>query len=188
MLGLTWKVLSGGRRGDWRSRLILIAQIAVGLIAALAGLATLTSSPLLLLAFSFGQPLAIVGIVLFVIVAIFAQRTMVLEEFKPGEVIFREGDIGREVYVIKSGAIEVLMRQPDGSEQVIKRLGSGDHFGEMALLRRAPRNATVRATTAAEVFKVSAGNFMALYTSLPGFRDQFNKTMAVRLEELEPPK
>lgn len=189
MLGLTWRVLPGGRRGDWRSRLLTVAQIAIGFVAAVAALGMLSRSPaLLLLGFSVVQGFAIVGMVLFVIVAIFAQRTMVLEEFQAGEVIFREGDVSRHVYVVKSGQIEILMRQADGSEQVIKRLGPGDHFGEMALLRNARRNATVRAATAAEVFKVSPGNFMALYTSLPGFRDQFNQTMAVRLEELEPRK
>jgi len=186
MLGLTWRVLPGGRHGDWRSRLIAAAQIAVALIAAIAGLAMLTRSPMLFIAFSFGQGLMIAGTVLFVVVAIFAQRTMVGEEFAAGETIFREGDVSRHVYVIKSGFVEVLTRQADGAEQVVKRLGPGDHFGEMALLRGVPRNATVRAATAAEVFRMSASNFMALYTSLPDFQAQFNKTMAARLEELGP--
>src|SRR5574341_805141 len=77
------------------------------------------------------QWLILVGVVLYVVVAIFAQRTMVLEEFGPGEVIFSEGDHGRHVYVIRSGTVEVLAKRPDGSQEVIRRLGSGDHFGEM---------------------------------------------------------
>ncbi|MFQ5944961.1 MAG: cyclic nucleotide-binding domain-containing protein, partial [Anaerolineae bacterium] len=131
------------------------------------------------------QGLIILGVVLFVVVAIFAQRTMVLEQFGPDQVIFHEGDEGRHVYVIKSGAVEVLLKRPDGSREVLNRLGPGDHFGEMALLRHAPRNATIRTATAAEVFKMTPSSFVALYTNLPGLRDHFNTVMEARLRELD---
>ncbi|MBF8261946.1 MAG: putative cyclic nucleotide-binding transcriptional regulator, partial [candidate division NC10 bacterium] len=75
------------------------------------------------------------------------------------EVIFRAGDHGRHVYVIKSGTVEVLAERPDGSQEVIRRLGSGDHFGEMALLQKAPRSATIRTVTPVEVFKMNPSNF-----------------------------
>jgi ATP-binding cassette subfamily B protein len=89
------------------------------------------------------------------------------------------------VYVIKSGTVEVLAKRPDGSENVINRLGAGDHFGEMALLRKAPRSATVRTVTPVQVYKMSPSNFMALYTSLPELRRSFNKVMETRLQEFE---
>lgn len=185
MLGLAWKVISGGRRGDWRSRLIATAQACVGFVVLLGIVAMVTLEPLWLLAFTAAQGLIVVSVVLFVVVAIFAQRTMVLEEFAPDEVIFREGEPGRHVYVVKSGLVDVLVRRPDGSEEAIKRLSAGDHFGEIALLRKAPRNATIRTVTATEVFKMSPGNFAALYTNLPGLREHFNKTMDARLREIE---
>lgn len=185
MFGLTWKVLPGLRRGDWRSKLIAISQIAIGFVALLSILGMLTRDPLLLLGFTAAQGLILLGVVLFVVVAIFAQRTMVLEEFGPGEVIFREGDPGRHVYVIKSGTVEVFAKRPDGSQEVINRQGPGDHFGELALLRNAPRTATIRTLTAVQIFKMSPSNFVALYTSLPGFRDHFNQIMESRLDEFE---
>ena len=80
---------------------------------------------------------------------------------------------------------EVLIKRPDGSQEVIRRLGSGEPFGEMALLRNAPRSATVRIVTAAQVFKMSPSNFAALYANLPWFRDSFNTIMESRLRELE---
>jgi len=185
MLRRRWKIVSAIRGGDWPSKFIAIAQIAVGLVA-LAGLVgMLTLHPFLLLGFTFLQGLAVLGVVLFAVAAIFAQRTMVLEEFEPGDVIFREGDRGHDVYVIKSGSVEVLRRRPDGGEEVVKRLAAGDHFGEMALIRKAPRNATVRAVSALEVLKVPPSNFVALYTNLPGFRDHFNKLVESRVRELE---
>jgi len=185
MLGRRWRLMPGLGKGDWRSKLIAISQIAIGLVALLGVLAMLTRDPVLLLGFTAAQGLMLVGVALYIAVAIFAQRTMVLEEFGPGEVIFSEGDKGRHVYVIKSGTVEVLAKRPDGSQEVIRRLGSGDHFGEMALLRKAPRSATVRTVTPVEVFRMNPSNFMALYTSLPGLRDHFQKVMQSRLREFE---
>jgi len=188
MLGRRWRLMPGLGKGDWRSRLIAISQLTIGFVALLGALAMLTRDPVLLLGFTAAQGLILVGVALYVVVAIFAQRTMVLEEFGPGEVIFSEGDQGRHVYVIKSGTVEVLAKRPDGSQEVIRRLGSGDHFGEMALLRKAPRSATVRTVTPVEVFRMSPSNFMALYTSLPELRESFNKVMHSRLQESEPHK
>ncbi len=185
MLRRRWRLLLGLGTGDWRSRLIAVSQVAIGFVAVLTILAMVTRNPLLLLGFTAAQGLIVLGVILFVIVAIFAQRTMVLEEFGPGEVIFSEGDQGRHVYVIKSGSVEVLAKRPDGSQEVLRRLGSGDHFGEMALLRKAPRSATIRTVTPVQVFRMSPSNFMALYTSMPGLRDHFQKVMQSRLQEFE---
>jgi hypothetical protein len=184
MFAQRWKVIRGVRSGDWRSRLIAVSQASIGLVA-LLGLATmLTMNPFLLLAFATAQGLIVVGGVLFTVVAIFAQRTLVLEEFGPGEEIVREGELGRDVYIIKAGMVDVLKKQPDGSQEVIKHLGPGDHFGEMALLRNAKRNATIRAVTPVEVFSMKPASFFALYSHFPGLREQIDKVMQDRLQEL----
>jgi hypothetical protein len=179
-----WKAVPVFTRGDWRSRAVAVAQVATGLVALVGLLGMLTRNPLLLLGFSAVQGLLIVGLVLFIVVAIFAQRTFVLEEYGPGEVIFQEGDTGelaRYVYIVKSGEVEVVGRQADGSPTVINRLTAGDHFGEMALLRHAPRSATIRTLTAVEVFKMSPSNFTALYTALPEFRQHITQIVEERL-------
>ena len=185
MFGGGWKVMPGLRTGDWRSKLITLSQIAIGCVALLSLLGMLTRAPVLLLGFTAAQGLILLGVVLFVVVAIFAQRTMILEEFGLGEVIFQEGDPGRHVYVVKSGTVEVLIKRPDGSQEVIRAIGPGEPFGEMALPRNAPRSATIRTVTAAQVFKMSPSNFAALYTNLPGLRESFNTIMESRLRELE---
>jgi hypothetical protein len=177
--------MAGLTMGDWRSKLIAIAQALVAFAALVGLIAMLTRHPYWLLGFTAVQGLIVVGVVLFVVVAIFAQRSLVEEDFEAGAEIFHEGDPGRDLYVIKSGSVEVLMKAPDGSQRVVKRLEPGDHFGEMALLGNVPRNATIRTVSAVVVLKMPRGSFATLYTSLPGFKDQFNEVMESRLHELD---
>jgi hypothetical protein len=177
-------VMPAFARGDWRTKIIHLAQLCVGGVAIIGYLAFATGAPLLILVFASLMGLLVVGVVLFTVVALFAQRTLVEEEFAAGELIFQQGDVGRDVYVVKTGNVEVVHTRPGGETEVLKVLGPGDHFGEMALLGRSPRNASVRAVSTARVFKMSGSNFAALYTTLPGVRDQFTKVMESRLEEL----
>ena len=183
MLG-RFKVMPAIARGDWRTRVLHLAQICVGIVALLGFFAFTLKWPLLILGFAMVMGLLAVGVVLYAVVALFAQRTLVEEEFGQGDTIFRQGEPGRHVYVIKTGNVEVVHMKPGGQHEVLKVLGPGDHFGEMALLGKAPRNATIRATSPVRVFKMSSGNFAALYTTLPGVREQFTKVMETRLEEL----
>jgi CRP-like cAMP-binding protein len=178
------KVVPAFARGDWRTKVLHMAQLCVGAVALLGFLAFVFKAPLLILAFASMVPLILVGVVLFAVVALFAQRTLVEEEFGAGQVVFTQGDEGRDVYVIKTGNVEIVHTRPGGASEVLKVLGPGDHFGEMALLGKAPRNATVRTVTALRVLKMNSGNFAVLYTSLPGVREQFTKVMESRLEEL----
>lgn len=178
-------LLPGLKRGDWRSRLVGLAQCCVGFVTLLGLLAMTTKGSFLLVSFTLLQGLLLVGIVLFAIVAIFSQRTMVLEQYGAGEIIFREGDEGRHVYVIKSGTVEVLQKGSDRSERVIACLQSGDHFGEIALIQKAPRTATIRTVSAVQVYRMNPNSFVALYTNLPGFRGHFQQVMESRLKDLE---
>lgn len=172
------------RSGNWPSKLIALSQVIAGFVALLGLTSMVTGHPVLVLGFTFAQALTPVGIALFVIVAIAVQRTMIVEEFEPGDVIFVEGDPSREVYVVKSGNVEVLTTRPDGVPEVIATLGPGEYFGEIALLGRAPRNATVRAASPLEVFVMSPNHFVSLYTAMPVLKEHFQKLMQARLEVL----
>ena len=179
-----WKVMPAIAQGDWRTRVLHFAQFCVGVVALIGFFAFVFKSPLLIFGFASLMGLLLIGAVLFIVVALFAQRTMVEEEFGEGSTIFSQGDTGRHVYVIKTGNVEVVHTKPDGTSEVLKVLGPGDHFGEMALLGRAPRNATIRTLSPVHVFKMSSGSFATLYTTLPGVREQFTRVMETRLEEL----
>lgn len=62
--------------------------------------------------------------------------------YREGEQVFVEGDIGRALFVLESGRVELTRRGPDGKEERLYTLQPGDFFGEMALLESLPRSAT----------------------------------------------
>ena len=70
-----------------------------------------------------------------------------------GEVVVRKGETGDDFYIVASGALVAIGSQGTG-EGVIGRLHPGEYFGEVALLERTPRMATVRATTASRLLRL----------------------------------
>lgn len=81
----------------------------------------------------------------------------------PGDVVFREGDAGRDLFVVLSGELEVLKRSKTGGDARVAMLGIHDWFGEMSLLDVLPRSATVRALAAGTLLRVTAADLDALY-------------------------
>jgi putative peptide zinc metalloprotease protein len=72
----------------------------------------------------------------------------------PGETLIEQGEIGDAFYALGSGQVDVVR---DG--ETVTTLGPGEHFGEVALLTDAPRNATVIAHTPARVFRLDREGF-----------------------------
>jgi CRP/FNR family cyclic AMP-dependent transcriptional regulator len=73
-----------------------------------------------------------------------------------GTTVFRQGDPGGSVYVIRSGKVRVL-KDSAGRQRMVTTLGPGDFFGEMAVVTGRPRSATVEVIEDAELLKVPAG-------------------------------
>ena len=69
---------------------------------------------------------------------------LIKKAFRPGEVIFAEGDPGSEAYIVESGAVEVSKRT-DNAELILSVLQPGQVIGEMSLIDSTPRMATARA-------------------------------------------
>ncbi len=82
-----------------------------------------------------------------------------------GEMIVRKGDIGRELYLIEQGEVEVL----DDAGNVVKVLRDGDVFGEVALLRSSPRNANVRARIPTDLYTLDKRDFSRILRDHPQF-------------------
>ncbi len=78
-----------------------------------------------------------------------------------GEAVVEQGDPATHFYVLKSGEVEVSQRQGDGTERTIRTHTAGDTFGEVGILRRTPRTATIRARGDAVVLQLPAEEFVA---------------------------
>lgn len=90
-------------------------------------------------------------------------RKLPLLRLGPGEVVFREGDQGRELYVLLQGEIEVVKQSKSLRETRVALLGPGDWFGEMSILDIMPRSATVRALAPSRLLRLSAQDLDTLY-------------------------
>jgi CRP-like cAMP-binding protein len=66
--------------------------------------------------------------------------------YHAGESVFTEGDIGRALFILESGKVELHQNDSKGPARKIFTLGPGDFFGEMALLEQLPRTASAVAT------------------------------------------
>jgi len=62
-----------------------------------------------------------------------------------GQVLFHEGEVGEEMFIVVRGSIVISKPVKERVEQVLARMGPGDFFGEMSLFDRSPRSATVQA-------------------------------------------
>jgi CRP/FNR family transcriptional regulator, cyclic AMP receptor protein len=104
-------------------------------------------------------------------VARLAERVEVCE----GEVLAREGRIGREFFLILSGSVAVTQ-----NGRRVNTLGPGNFFGELAAMDPGPRNATVTALSDLDVLIIGPREFSAM-SDIPGFRDALFRNLANRL-------
>lgn len=96
-----------------------------------------------------------------------------------GEVILREGRLGRELFVILEGTATVTR-----AGRVVNILQAGDYFGELAAIEAVARSATVEATTDLDVLIVGPREFEAMM-EIPGFRNALLGGMSRRIREAD---
>ena len=101
------------------------------------------------------------------------------EHFEPGEEVFHQGDLGDRIYIIVKGRAEVL-RKEGGGDKVLAQLEAGEYFGEMALLNKTARNATVRCVAPMDVLSLPKREFSLLVGNLPELRRSFESVMERR--------
>ena len=97
-------------------------------------------------------------------------------DVKAGKVLTREGDRGNEFFVILDGAAEVHR----GGRKV-RMLGAGDFFGEIALVSRSPRTATVTTTVPTDLLVITGTSFRALLDHSPRIQLRVLEALADRL-------
>jgi MFS family permease len=98
-----------------------------------------------------------------------------------GQVVFRQGEPADRFYVIETGAADVV-----GDGHLVTTLGPGDGFGEIALLRRVPRTATVRAATDLELQALTCDRFLPVVTGFPPSSQEAGAEVAQMLDRFSP--
>ena len=108
--------------------------------------------------------------------SILAGSVAPVRAFRQGEVIFREGDPATELYVIKSGRVDIST-----GNRLLATLEENGIFGEMALIDKTPRSATVTAATDVELVPVNEKQFLFLVSQTPFFALKVMRVLAGRL-------
>ncbi len=109
--------------------------------------------------------------------------------FTPGDFILRAGDVGRHIYFISRGTVEVIA--PDG-RTVFRTLSDGDFFGEQALLHTKRRTASVRAVGYCDLYVLDKETFSGTLELYPEFAESIRKVSDAWIQptetgEAEPP-
>jgi putative ABC transport system ATP-binding protein len=104
---------------------------------------------------------------------------MMVEEAGPGDTVIRQGDPGELFYLIRSGGVDVLVEH-DGESRKVAELGQGQYFGEAALLRDEPRNATIVAREKSVFYTLGKADFKGVLARSKSFVDELRNVLASR--------
>jgi Fe-S-cluster-containing hydrogenase component 2 len=102
--------------------------------------------------------------------------------FDGGTVLFKEGDPGDGLYLLRSGSVTVS-RALGGRDVVLSYVAAGNYVGEMALVNDAPRMATVRAAVATEAIVLDGGHFKEVIARHPQLRAELEQQVLSRIAE-----
>jgi pSer/pThr/pTyr-binding forkhead associated (FHA) protein len=105
-------------------------------------------------------------------------------EFKEGDYVFREGELGTEMYIINEGKVEILNQVGD-EEQVLAVLEKGDFFGEMSVLEDLPRAASARAATDVRLLPINGSTFDHLLRGNAEIAVRMMRKLSRRLRETD---
>lgn len=81
------------------------------------------------------------------------------KSFKSGEIIMQQGAEGNCAYIIEDGQVEIFLERPGGQIQIVGTRGPGTIIGEMALVDKAPRTATIKALEDCKLLEITQDDF-----------------------------
>ena len=105
-----------------------------------------------------------------------------VRQYRPGEILFKEGDAGDALYLVRKGSI-TISREINGRDVVLAYVPAGQYVGEMALVSDLPRSATARAAVAAEAIRLDGGAFKALMLKRTHVRDRVQDVYRMRVAQ-----
>jgi len=106
-----------------------------------------------------------------------------VQTFEDGEVVVREGEESREMFIVRTGRVEIV-KEMEGHEVRLATLERGSFFGEMSLLEGLPRSATARALGITELVILRPGSLLVQIRRDPTFAFELLQQMSRRVREL----
>jgi len=106
------------------------------------------------------------------------------KEFKKGDVLFKEGDVGKEMYVIQSGKVNITKTVRD-TEKILATLGAGEFLGEMAILNQKPRSAGANMAEDGKLLVIDPRTFEAMIRGNVEIAVRLIKKLSDRLQEAD---
>ena len=97
-----------------------------------------------------------------------------------GKVIVSQGDLGTSLFVISAGMVRVVINTTGGNIKEVKKLGSGEYFGEMSLLAHEPRSATVIAHTDCQLLEIDKNSIKTVFDLHPELMQIMAHTVSTR--------
>ncbi|HWN94492.1 MAG TPA: ATP-binding protein [Methylomirabilota bacterium] len=111
------------------------------------------------------------------------QRVTREAAFQGGAEVFKEGDAGDVLYVVKTGLVQISAVIAEGERQVLSRVLPGDVFGEFAVIDNQPRSATALAEVDTILYVVPRDALVSMLTSSPQFSFSMMREITQRLRE-----
>ncbi len=90
-----------------------------------------------------------------------------LRHLAAGDTLFQAGEPGESLYVVRSGEVELFIRDTAGQRIALAIVGSGEVFGELALLDRSPRTATAVSLADTELLELDRDDLLLLFQTSP---------------------
>ena len=109
------------------------------------------------------------------------RKSMLLQELKKGQTLFKEGQTGDRLYLVKSGKVKLSHASGDGRESVFMVLGPGDMFGELSLFDPGPRTSTAIAVTDSEILGLGHSDLKPWLQDRPEVAQALLQALAHRL-------
>lgn len=109
------------------------------------------------------------------------RKSMLLQELKKGQTLFKEGQTGDRLYLVKTGKVKLSHASGDGRESVFMVLGPGDMFGELSLFDPGPRTSTAIAVTDSEILGLGHSDLKPWLQDRPEVAQALLQALAHRL-------
>jgi CRP/FNR family transcriptional regulator, cyclic AMP receptor protein len=106
------------------------------------------------------------------------------KEFTRGTVLFKEGEPGKEMFVVQQGRVNISKRV-GAVEKILVTLGAGEFFGEMSILNNKPRSATATCAEDAKILVIDPRTFEAMIRGNAEIAVRMIKKLADRLQEAD---